>query len=80
MLYLNLLRKESDLTSAVVNGQPYPVSQIQSQGGITSYHYSKNGIEDANGNGNAFSQPFSSMGVSAGVSFTFGKDGKKKKK
>ena len=69
MLYLALLREQRDLEAFSANGVSHPLSQLT--GGIKSYHYIRNGITNNAGTSQAFSQPFSNVAVSAGVSFTF---------
>ena len=66
ILYMALSREERSLTTANLNGHTYGPSQLT---GITQYHYTQNGTRDGAGNDNAFSQPFSNIGITAGISY-----------
>jgi hypothetical protein len=76
MMYLNVSRKERDLTAADINGQTVPISQLT---GVKIYNYHKNGVDDLNGNQEALSQPFSNLGLNVGLCYILKTQNKKKK-
>jgi opacity protein-like surface antigen len=69
MLSLSILRKERDLESADLDGKIYSSSQLK--GGITKYHYNKNGISDGGQNQPALAQPYGNLSITAGLSYHF---------
>ena len=77
LICLNLSRKIRVLESAVVDGQNVPVGQLT---GVTTYHYHINGTSDLSGNQQALPQPYSSIGINAGISYDLKAEHRKKKK
>ncbi len=74
-LYLSLSREQNDLETAKLNGINRPLSQLT---GIKTVHYNKNGISDQYGNAQALPQPFSNIGINAGISYNLSQRTKKK--
>ena len=66
LLSMSVLIRESDITELTVNGQKYALSAIS---GPLTVTYSKSGTIDSTGtSAPTYSQPFSNIGIAAGVS------------
>jgi hypothetical protein len=72
MLSMSVYIKEADLTGFSENGQSIPLSYVTSPHVVK---YTKSGIVDSTRETlPAYSQPFSNVGISIGVSFSIAKD------